>query len=83
MDYKKVNSILEEYLFSDIEDEDVRQEICERIASLSDDPDVEVLVSGNIDSEHEGIMAEVTEHGQVTEFVMSQELIDLPDEEDE
>lgn len=82
MDLRRINEILEAYLFEDIEDEDVKQEIQERIAGLSDDPEVIVNIT-TIDSEHEGIMAEVTEFGVFTEYVMSAELIDEKEDEEE
>jgi hypothetical protein len=76
MDLKRVNEILESYLLTDITDEDVKMEIEERIASLSDDPDIQVSISATIDSEHDGLLAEVTEYGQVTEYIMSIEYLE-------
>ncbi len=84
MEAEKVHAILENYIFEDHDDEDVKTEIQERIASLSDDPAVEVVV-GKIDNNHEGLLAEVTEHGVCTEFVMFAEEVenDLHPPEDE
>lgn len=70
MDAKRVNEILEEYMYSDTEDLDVRAEIIDRISGLSDDPDVKVLV-GEIDSDHEyGFSVEVFENGSWSEYVI-------------
>ena len=82
MDAKKAQEILDSYICSDIEDEDVKEEIRERIAGLSDDPEVEVIVCPQIDSEHEGLLVEVMEFGEVTEYIASVDLIDLDEDEE-
>lgn len=83
MDAGKVQEIIDSYLFDDIENEDVKAEIVEKISVLSDDPNVEVVVQTQIDSEHDGLLVEVTEHGEITEYVTSFEFLSDREHEEE